>query len=681
MRDIQLKQYKQCQEKIGDEDNHHINQKGQYTHQRAGQLVFDTDVLSGLYSDAAHWAKIRKFATLLVMRETEFIKKNEEKWSKYESTLRRDRQDPDKLSDLYVNITDDLSYSRTFYPNRSVRVYLNSLAQRTFMQLYKGRRGESGRFVTFWTDELPRILYEYRKMLLLSLALFVLSMIIGIVSFRMDPQFAEFILGEHYVDMTRTNIRNGDPMAVYKSRGQAAMFLEITFNNIYVAFQVFIMGAFFAIGSVFLLMSNGVMVGVFQYFFVDEGLFRESFLTIWIHGALEISSIVIAGAAGLVMGSGLLFPGTYSRLRAFGKSARAGFKIMLGTVPLFVIAGFLESFLTRQTQLHDALRLVFILLCFAFILWYYWYYPNEVASRVKTTKDRFSTQNERVNVDAPIETDRIKMLGEVLAETMLVLARNIGRLLTGLALAAATFCLLVFNLSEKTIENLYVFSSDWLSYFYNIHTLLSAFDGRGIGVFVAVFIGIYLLLLNAGGIIEKEIERVDKVRFTNTKLASLVLPALGISLCVALPSIWSGLLVFLMLPFLLLYAYTSFRQLGSLRMAFRSCYTYLMSNYGLFLLQMLLGYFVFFLLDTAVTRLVLGLLSWLLSGSSVALYAINVIVQAFLYFAYFGLLLTVWYVSLGLNFHSNLEKEEAIGLKNAIKDIGQNRKLRGLEIE
>ena len=63
------------------------------------------------------------------MRETQFIKQNQEKWSEFEETLKGEAKDADRLRNLLVQITDDLSYTRTFYPNRSVRVYLNSLAQ------------------------------------------------------------------------------------------------------------------------------------------------------------------------------------------------------------------------------------------------------------------------------------------------------------------------------------------------------------------------------------------------------------------------------------------------------------------------------------------------------------------------------------------------------------------------
>ena len=71
------------------------------------------------------------------MRETKFIDENKEKWQAFESALNNKNKNPEQLNEIFVQITDDLSHSRTFYPNRSVRVYLNGLAQRIFFLIYK----------------------------------------------------------------------------------------------------------------------------------------------------------------------------------------------------------------------------------------------------------------------------------------------------------------------------------------------------------------------------------------------------------------------------------------------------------------------------------------------------------------------------------------------------------------
>ena len=99
------------------------------------------------------------------------------------------------------------------------------------------------------------------------------------------------------------------------------------------------------------------MVGSFQTFFFQNEVGFESMLGIWLHGTLEISAIILAGGAGLTLGRGLLFPGTFTRFEAFQMSAQRGIKVMLGITPVFIIAGFIESFATRFTDAPSILQI------------------------------------------------------------------------------------------------------------------------------------------------------------------------------------------------------------------------------------------------------------------------------------------------------------------------------------
>jgi hypothetical protein len=101
----------------------------------------------------------------------------------------------------------------------------------------------------------------------------------------------------------------------------------------------------------------------------------KSILVIWIHGTLEISSIIIAGTAGIILGQSLLFPGTRKRVDALRKGAKDGIKIMVTLVPIFIVAAFLESFVTRHTEMPVALSLLILLSSLAFILGYFILYP------------------------------------------------------------------------------------------------------------------------------------------------------------------------------------------------------------------------------------------------------------------------------------------------------------------
>ena len=150
------------------------------------------------------------------MRETQFIQQNQEKWREFENELNNPRPDPDKLNDIYVQVTDDLSYARTFYPARLVRAYLNGLAQVVFIGIYKQKKSPFGKIKEFFVEELPQTIYECRTAFMWALIFGVLSFIIGYFSTMMDPEFPRIILGDEYVDMTNKYIHSGDPMKVYK---------------------------------------------------------------------------------------------------------------------------------------------------------------------------------------------------------------------------------------------------------------------------------------------------------------------------------------------------------------------------------------------------------------------------------------------------------------------------------
>ncbi len=199
----------------------------------------------------------------------------------------------------------------------------------------------------------------------------MLAIGIGMLSSANDPSFVRFIMGDAYVNMTISNIEQGDPLAVYKEAEEMNMFFAITINNIQVSFYAFVSGLLTSIGVGMVLLNNGIMVGAFLHFFAKYGLIGEALRVIFIHGTLELSAIVIAGAAGFVIGNGFLFPGTYSRKDSFIRAGREGLKMVVGLVPVFIAAGFLESFVTRYTNMPLWLSLFIILASLAFIMYYF----------------------------------------------------------------------------------------------------------------------------------------------------------------------------------------------------------------------------------------------------------------------------------------------------------------------
>jgi uncharacterized membrane protein SpoIIM required for sporulation len=310
------------------------------------------------------------------MREAAFIRKNTPRWQQFEQLLAgKGAHNPDTLADLFIQLTDDLSFARTNYPDSKTTTYLNNLTAKVHQSIYRNKKEEKNRLFRFWRYELPQLFYSAHRQLLYSFIFFTLAIIIGAVSTAHDETFVRLILGDDYVNMTLENIERGDPLAVYKSRSQMDMFLRITINNVMVSFQTFAYGVFLSVGTVYQLLVNGVMLGAFQFFFYQKGLLLTSVLTIWIHGTLEIAAIIIAGCAGLVMGNSILFPGTYSRMESFRRGAAKGLKIIIGLVPVFIIAAFLEGFVTRHTEWPAWVKAGIILSSAVFILYYFVIYP------------------------------------------------------------------------------------------------------------------------------------------------------------------------------------------------------------------------------------------------------------------------------------------------------------------
>jgi uncharacterized membrane protein SpoIIM required for sporulation len=306
------------------------------------------------------------------MREALFIKQNSQRWKDYEDLKTKG---PDELADCFISITDDLAYAKTFYPNSNTTKYLNGLASSFHQSIYKNKKEKANRFITFWRYELPLVFYKHRKPLLYSLLFFFTFSLMGVLSARYDDSILRSIAGNDYVNNTNENIAKGDPFAVYKQGGEFFMFIRIALNNIRVELGIFAMGIFFSVGSIYMLFYNGIMLGSFQYYFFSKGVGWQSVFVIWIHGTLEISAIILAGGAGLVLGNSLLFPKTYKRIISLKNGAKDGLKIAIGLIPIFLTAAFFEGFVTRHTEMPVWLSGSILLSSLTFIIWYVILYP------------------------------------------------------------------------------------------------------------------------------------------------------------------------------------------------------------------------------------------------------------------------------------------------------------------
>ncbi|PTT15796.1 hypothetical protein DBR27_03140 [Flavobacterium sp. HMWF030] len=326
------------------------------------------------------------------MREVAFIKQNKEKWLEFELAIfGKAKKNPDELANLYIQMMNDLSYAQTYYPKSKTVIYLNHLASQIYQKIYKTKRTEKNKFVEFFVTEVPLLMYEYRRYLMYAFVLFFFTVGIGVVSARYDPNFVRLILGDGYVNMTLENIKKGNPMAVYGSGSNWGSFIGITVNNLKVGAQCYIYGVFGGLGTFYIFLQNCIMLGSFQYFFYEQGVFWKSVRGIWIHGAMEIFAIVIETAAGFILGASILFPKTFSRMNSFKIGFKNSFKIFLSTFPFTISAGFLEGFITRYSiDMPNWLSSFIILFTLGIISFYYLIYPSIVHKKIQKLSAKFN---------------------------------------------------------------------------------------------------------------------------------------------------------------------------------------------------------------------------------------------------------------------------------------------------
>ncbi|MDX6745943.1 stage II sporulation protein M [Polaribacter sp. PL03] len=317
------------------------------------------------------------------MREVAFIKQNKEKWLEFEQVIsNKKKKSPDEIANLHIKIMNDLVYAQTYYPKSKVTTYLNKLAKSSFDTVYDAKRRDQNILLYFFFDQVPLLAYQYRKYIYLSFVFFFICFFIGLLSTFNDETFARQILGNEYVDLTLENIESGDAMAIYKGGSNWGTFIGIYNNNQRVGLNMFLSGLFLGIGTGFYIITNGIMVAVFQAFFYQQNSFFDSLKGIWIHGTYEIFGMIIEAATGYIIGASILFPGTLKRLESFTKGVKDAFYIFISTIPFTIAAAFLEGYVTRFSNTMPTI------ICFAIILfslvsigYYYLILPFKVARK------------------------------------------------------------------------------------------------------------------------------------------------------------------------------------------------------------------------------------------------------------------------------------------------------------
>ncbi|GAB4203400.1 MAG: stage II sporulation protein M [Sandaracinaceae bacterium] len=254
-----------------------------------------------------------------------------------------------RFSKLYRQVSADLVRARTEQVDASIQDYLNDLVARAYRHVYAGTAGSGSRLWAFFALEFPRLVRAEWRVVALSAALFFAGGAVGAGGMALDPNAAAVLVPEQHQATTPTERVAEEEGGTGHGSSEAAAFSSFLFtHNIQVSFLVFALGLTFGVGTVALMFYNGVPLGAlaWQYHAAGHGLFFWA----WIlpHGIPEITEIVIAGAAGLVLARGLLRPGRRSRRDALVREARTAARLVVGGMPVLVLAGLIEGTISQM---------------------------------------------------------------------------------------------------------------------------------------------------------------------------------------------------------------------------------------------------------------------------------------------------------------------------------------------
>jgi uncharacterized membrane protein SpoIIM required for sporulation len=310
------------------------------------------------------------------MISTRWMEKRRPLWTRLENLVDRvsrggisalNHSELQELSLLYRQIAADLATVREDTSGRASAEYLNRLLGRAHNIVYSGSKRMDGGWnvLQFYLDEYPRIFRETFSYTFAALVIFLVSGVAGTLLALKDPGFVLHVIGPRMVEtIDRHEMWTHSIVAV---KPMAAS--DIMTNNLSVSFSTFAFGITAGVGTVFMLAFNGLLIGVIGAACWQANMSLSLWSFVAPHGVLELPAIFIAGGAGLMLGHGLLFPGVLPRMQSLVLTARQAIKLVLGIIPLLIVAGTIEGFFS-PSSLPVALKFSFAACMFALLVAY-----------------------------------------------------------------------------------------------------------------------------------------------------------------------------------------------------------------------------------------------------------------------------------------------------------------------
>ncbi|PYX41678.1 MAG: hypothetical protein DMG81_03070 [Acidobacteria bacterium] len=308
------------------------------------------------------------------MITTRWLQKRKPHWSKLEELLNLtnrqglkalSRYDLQELSLLYRQTAADLAAIREDPGSVHFSRYLNQLLARAHNTIYSGQRASPRGLLSFFWVDYPQIFRRNLSPCGLATAIFVLGVFVGAALTYQDPDFKVKFLGPQMVETIDHHKMWTHSIVAIKPLASSS----IMTNNIGVGFTTFAFGITGGIGTVYMMLFNGLLMGVIGMACRIAGMSQDLWSFVAPHGVLELPAIFIAGGAGFRVAQGLLFPGVLPRRESLAKAGAEAVRLLLGTVPILIVAGIVEAFVS-PTSLAVSLKFSMAAALFTLLLFY-----------------------------------------------------------------------------------------------------------------------------------------------------------------------------------------------------------------------------------------------------------------------------------------------------------------------
>jgi uncharacterized membrane protein SpoIIM required for sporulation len=243
---------------------------------------------------------------------------------------------------LYRQTASDLATVREDVTSNQLTFYLNQLLGRAHNLIYMGHKQKISGLVRFYAETFPQVFRETFPRTFLAFLIFTVTGVATWAVTMHDPAFAHRMLGPEM--MATIEKREMWTKSIVTIKPLAAS--GIMTNNLAVCFTTFAMGITAGIGTIYMMFTNGMLIGVIGAATWQAGMALQLWSFVAGHGALELPAIFISGGAGLEIARGMLFPGLLPRRESLALAGGRAARLMIGIVPMLIVAGIIEGFVS-----------------------------------------------------------------------------------------------------------------------------------------------------------------------------------------------------------------------------------------------------------------------------------------------------------------------------------------------